>query len=235
MQRKSLLLTLLSLGLLAGVLLAVGTLLVQHEPRFYRERALAADTRRQQQSRAFLREFSQLLSDTSGNQPRWQAEFTEEQINSFLQEDFLQPGRADKLLPEGVSAPRVALETDTVRLGFRYRLGPWSPIISVAFRVWLPTPPQEVNVVALELQSLHAGALPISAQSLLEQISDIARRGNIDVTWYRHEGNPVALLRFQSDRPRPLVQLKHLQIGAGRLLVGGESLDRTRRVRSDSP
>jgi isocitrate/isopropylmalate dehydrogenase len=66
--------------------------------------------------------------------------------------------------------------------------------------------------VALELQSLHAGALPVAAHSLLERISEAARQNNVDVTWYRHEGHPVALLRFQADQDRPTVKLEHLYV-----------------------
>jgi hypothetical protein len=231
MRRKAMILTLGALLLALAAVLAGLAVLMRHEPTFYRERAMSAGARRKAQSRAFLQEFGQLLTDVSPNgRPNWQAFFTEEQVNSFLQEDFLKPGTADKLLPDDISDPRIAFGEDTIRLGFRYVCGPWSTIISITMHVWLPTPPQEVNVVALELESLHAGALPISAQSLLEQISEIARRRNIDVTWYRHNGNPVALLRFQSDRPQPTVQLRTLHISDGAILMGGQSLDRTPRI-----
>ena len=36
--------------------------------------------------------------------------------------------------------------------------------------------------------------MPISAQSLQEEISALARSRKLEVTWYRHEGHPVALL-----------------------------------------
>jgi hypothetical protein len=49
----------------------------------------------------------------------------------------------------------------------------WSTVISISFRVWVA--PKEANVVVLELQSLYAGALPISAQSLLDQLAELKR------------------------------------------------------------
>jgi hypothetical protein len=237
MRHKAMFLTLGALLLVLAAVLTGLVLLVRHEPTFYRERALAPGPRRQQQSKAFLQEFGQLLIDinSKAGRPKWQEFFTEEQVNSYLQEGFLRSGVANKLLPDGISEPRVVFSEDTIRLGFRYSRGPWSTIISIAMRVWLPTPPQEVNVVALELESLHAGALPISAQSLLEQISEIARRNNIDVTWYRHNGNPVALLRFQSDQPQPTVQLQHLQVRQGSITIQGQSLDHTPRIGISHP
>jgi hypothetical protein len=232
MRRKSVLLTVGVLAFLVGGALTGLALVVRHEPRFYRDRAVAPGPHREQESKAFQQEFVQLMAAIK-TAPRWQAAFTETQINSFLQEDFIKPGAADKLLPDNISEPRVALEPDTIRLAFRYEQGPWSTIISINLRVWLA--PKEVNVVALELEGLQAGALPISAQSLLEQISEIARRRNIEVTWYRHGGNPVALLRFQGDRPSPTVQLRHLKVSEGRLALEIESLDRTPRVTALPP
>jgi hypothetical protein len=210
----------------AVILLVAGTVtglavMVRQEPAFYREKAEAPGEARRQQSKAFVEQSFNLLSSITGESPTWRASFTERQINSYFEEHFLEQGFADKVLPDAVSEPRVALDEDTVRLAFRYGSPPWSTVISIDLRVWQPK--NELNVVALELQGLHAGSLPISAQSLLEEISEVARRKNIEVTWYRHGGNPVALLRFVSDRPRPTVQLKFLRVADGALTVAGIS------------
>ena len=69
------------------------------------------------------------------------------------------------------------------------------------------------------------GSLPVSAQSLLERVSEAARRQDIEVTWYRHEGNPVALLRFQANQPRPTVRLEKLELQEGLLVIGGHSVE----------
>src|SRR5262249_48018913 len=129
-------------------------------------------------------------------------------------------GVAEKLLPEGVTGPRVSITADKIRLAVRYGTPPWSAIISIDLRVWLAA--KEANVVALELQGLHAGSLPISAQSLLEQIKEVGRVHNIEVTWYRHNGNPVALLRFQSEQ-RPAGPLSRLELRPGTLTIAGRA------------
>jgi hypothetical protein len=131
---------------------------------------------------------------------------------------------AEKILPDGVSAPRIAIDPDKIRLAFRYRVGPLNTIISIDMRVWLATK-REPNVIGLELQGLHAGAVPIAAQSLLEQISETARQNGIEVIWYRHNGNPVALLRFQADQPHPTIQFTKLQLHSGQIVLEGQSLD----------
>jgi hypothetical protein len=221
MSRKSLLLGItivVVLGGLAGVLV----LLVRHVPDFYARAAAAPGKERWQRSAKFFEAFAQFCQDVRYYQ-EWSGHFEESCINSYLDEQFLSSGLADRVLPEGISAPRIAIEPDKIRLAFRYGTGSLSTIISIDMRMWLA--PREPNVVALELQGLHAGSLPIAAQSLLEQVSEAARQNNIDVTWYRHNGNPVALLRFQADQDRPTIKLEHLVLQPGAIEVRGRSLD----------
>src|SRR5262245_25629721 len=196
MRRKSVLMAVGVLVLAGLVILGVLALLARHTPRFYDRASVPAGKLRQDQSKSCFQEFGQLFNAIKNHYPSWHVTFTEAQLNSFFEEEFLTSGIAKRLLPEGVTAPRVVIEQDKIRLAFRYGTPPWSTIISVDMRVWLA--PKERNVVVLELQSLHAGSLPISAQSLLEQLSAMIRRHGIDVTWYRHNGNPTAVLRFQS-------------------------------------
>jgi hypothetical protein len=50
------------------------------------------------------------------------------------------------------------------------------------------------------------------------------------VNWYRHDGNPVALVRFQPDRPNPSVVLQRLELQDGRIVVEGKSTEPVRNV-----
>jgi hypothetical protein len=81
----------------------------------------------------------------------------------------------------------------------------------------------EPNVVVLELLGMHAGALPISAHSLLVDISETLRQQNVQVTWYRHEGNPTAALKFQTDQIRAAAQLQRLDLTPGKLTIRGHA------------
>jgi len=231
MRRKSMLLALAIAVLLAGAAVGTLALLVRHEPEFYRQRAVPPGQARNTQSLKFVATFSSVI-DATINGYNFNETFTEEQINSYFQENFITSGVAKKLLPQDISAPRVAIEPDRIRLAFRYGCPPWCSIVSIDWRVWLA--PKEPNVVVLELQGLHVGSLPISAQSLLEQISDVAHRNNIDVTWYRHEGNPVALVRFPNDS-RSGVQLHQLELSSGKLTLVGRALENLPRAASARP
>lgn len=224
MRRKPFLLgisilVLLFAGVAAGLVLAV-----RHPPSFYARNEKPPGPERQNHSRAYVAEFSRLIEDII-NKRTWQACFTQEQINSYFAEDFQRHSAEGRVLPAGISEPRVALETNRMRLAFRYGEEPWSSVVAVDLGVWLA--PKEPNVVVLELQGMHAGSLPVSAQSILERLSEVARQQNLEVTWYRHNGNPVALLRFEPYQTRPTFQLLRLELHEGKLLLSGRSIDAT--------
>jgi hypothetical protein len=224
MSRKSLLLAIaIVLGLVGGAT-AVLAVLLRHEPAFYLRSAVTPGDYRKKCSDEFESEFYNRLVGGVANKRQWDARFTEDQINSYFEEGFVQDHNAERPLPEWVHQPRVALEQDQIRLGFRYGTGIWSTVVSIDLRAWLVA--KEPNVVALEFQGIHAGALPISTQWFLDQFFEAARqRDSIDPTWYRHKGHPVLVLRFQADRSHPTFQLQRLDLRPGMLLITGRSLD----------
>lgn len=222
MRRRALLRTLAALLLLlagaGGVLIG----LIRREPASYREVQLPDEPQRRKLSGEFASGVQQLLDSIVNNtEERWEKTFTAEQMNSYFVEDFVRV-RPFKL-PEGIHSPRVCIEPGKLQLAFRYGRGFWNSVVSVDMSVWLVA--NEANLVAVEVTGLHAGALPISMQSIQEQIAEAARQWNVDVTWYRHEGNPVALVRFQPDRPNPTVLLQRLELQTGRVVIEGKSTE----------
>src|SRR5438874_5942391 len=176
MRRKPLILALLVVVVLVGVVTLALAALVWHDPAFYRRGNISAGHERHVWSRQFETEMSHLFSAIQQDDSSWDASFTADQINSYLLQGFVTSGLDDKILPDTMTAPRVAIEEDRFRLGFRYGHGRWSTIITVDMRLWVGQ--GEINTVGLELLGLHAGAVPVSAQSLLERISDAIERIN---------------------------------------------------------
>lgn len=223
MRRKSVLLGSALLLLLGGAVAGALALLLTHEPEFYQRAALPPGHEREQYSHDFETKCTLLLNGIL-NDRQWREKFTSAQINGYLEEDFVRSGWHDRLLPEGISDPRVSFGPGKIRVAFRYGgQSWWSTIVTIDFGVWLCE--KDLNVVAMELQGLHAGSLPITAQSLLDRVSEVARRQDIEVTWYRLNGNPVALLRFQATQPRPTVRLERLELTDGQLLIVGRSAE----------
>lgn len=211
---------------IVGALLALGGsfvyALLRYEPSYYRLYEPPEAETRARCSQEFIRECLGVVNAVDGERD-WYAQLSDEQINSYLAEDFLRQGLAGKFLPEGISEPRVFFERERMRLAFRYKSRFVNTVVSLSLRLWLPA--GETNVVALQLERFNAGLLPFSAQWLLERISEVARQNNVEVSWYRHEGHPVALLRFQADRARPTLQLKTVKIEPGLIYLHGRSSD----------
>ncbi|HZT80798.1 MAG TPA: hypothetical protein VFA26_11270 [Gemmataceae bacterium] len=223
MRRKPILLGLGVLLLLTAVAAGGLGLLASHEPAFFRNAAVPEGPERKRASAECLNALMALYQDIQGK-PEWGAEITQHQLNSFLAEDFLYH-HLNEMLPAGVSDPRVTIDRERVRLGFRYGTGRWSTLVSVEFNAWLAS--KEYNVIVLELLGLHAGALPISVQTFMDSLSEFAARVNqrhdrlLEVSWYRKDGHPVALLKLHPDQPRPMRQLKQLVLDEGRLILTG--------------
>lgn len=227
-RRRSLRYGIAILMLLVASAITALVVLLQHEPTFYRRAAVPPGSVR----RSFCVAFAAgalALKNNINMQSNWSQEFSEEQINSFFQEDLLNPESLKKLsdegikfnLPDHVTDPRIAFDEDRIRVGFRYHIGRFSTIVSIAMRVWIPQ--GEPNVMAVEIQGMRAGALPISAQSILERLSEAAESNNIKLSWYRHEGNPVAVLHFQSDS-RNRVKLDNFDAHPSKLFIKGTPL-----------
>ena len=111
-------------------------------------------------------------------------------------------------------------------MGFRYGTGALSTVVSYDLKVWLV--PSEMNALAIEIQRRRAGAVPIPTQQIFRELKEIGREKHIDIDWYRHNGNPVAIVKFQADRPRPTAQLLNLEISTGKLKLLARSFDPAR-------
>lgn len=219
MSRRSFLVAVGIVCFLACTVSASLLALLHYEPGHYRRAAIPSLERRGALAKEFWTEFSEFVSAVNNpkNEP-WYASFTDEQINSALEGKFM---TGDTALPEGILAPRIVFQQDRLLFAFRYRSRLVNTVVSIATRIWLPQ--VENNVVAVQLEGFRAGALPFRAQWLLEQFSEAARPHGIEVNWYRHEGNPVALLRFQADLARPTLQLTAIQLEQGRITIHGRA------------
>jgi hypothetical protein len=225
MSRRYILVTSGTFLAIIGILATVLLLLVRYEPRWYKQATPASARERHDESQKFSEEFWGMISAINSDH-EWEATFTDAQINSYLDEGFKQQGLATRLLPEEISDPRIVIEPDRLHLAFRYRWGALNTIVSIDFSVWLA--PGEPNVVALELVGFHVGALPISVQSLLEDVAKVIRDHGIEMNWYRHPetGKPVAVLRFQKD-DRPTMQLQMVRLEQGAITLRGKNTDGT--------
>jgi hypothetical protein len=213
-----------AIGLLALVLL-LGTCtlgyFIKREPAFYAAAAKKADFDTREKAYALLTRIQDLKNDIRTSS-KWGETFTAEELNCFFSELMTEKASFTGLLPDGFHSPRVAIDGDLLKIGFRYGHGFWSTVIWIELRVWLVA--EETNLFAIEVCNLKAGKLGIGTQSILDSIGDAARGSNIDVTWYRSNGNAVGLFRFLPDQPRPASQLLKLDVSDNKITIVGRSV-----------
>lgn len=215
----------ISIGLVAGfvLLVLVGLIaMIKSDPGFYARADMPPDSRRRELSAAASQHFSEILGILSRDS--WEVGLTDEQINAYFQEAYLLQGSDDNL-PEGFHDPRVKIDNGRMRFGWRYGKGLFSTVMSLEIKAWKV--PGQVNTLAVEIVSLQAGSLPLSTGVILDDISEAVRRWNIEITWFRHDSHPVAILRFQADQSRPTFQFDGVEFKDGKLSITGRSNDVT--------
>lgn len=220
MRRRALLRTLLGLGMVLVASAGTMAYLLLREPSTYRNVTVPDGPERRELSGKFVSSVNSVKESMGGPaEMRWYETFTADQINSYFEEDFLRLKPFQ--LPPGLHSPRVMINPNHFQLAFRLGHGFWSTVITVDLNLWLVV--KETNVIAVEVLGVHAGDLPISVQSFLEDVAEKARNINAEVTWYRNEGHPVALIKFQADQDHPTFLLQRLELQDGRIVIAGKS------------
>lgn len=207
--------------LVAAALVCTGLVLAaKRAPAFYAAAHRPADFDTLERSSKLQTRVLDLQNDIR-SRDAWGDTFTANDINAFFIENLGPGGRLADTLPAGFHSPRVQFEGDRLLLGVKYSEGFWSGVVWLELRVWLVA--DQTNVMAVEVLSMKAGRLPFGSQSILDKIGDVARDAGMDVTWYRHGGNPVGLFKFFPKQQRATSQVLTLELGDGKLIVAGNS------------
>lgn len=223
MRRKTVLITVGLFFLVLGIGSLTLFMLLKHQPISYKSATVPPSEKRLAQSHEFVNRYTNLINSIYNRYPDWWEVFSTEQINCFLQDDFIHSYGGDENLPEGFHDLRVQIEENKLRLGCQYGKGFWSTILSIDLKIWLVA--DEVNLIGIEVENLRAGAVPVSRHIILDYITETARRSNIDVTWYHRNGNPVAILKLQADQTHPTIQLHRFELKQGKIIVVGRSTE----------
>lgn len=83
---------------------------------------------------------------------------------------------------------------------------------------------REDNLLAITLEKVRAGVVPIPADSFIDNITAHARHQGLEIHWEREGDLPVAVIRFTPDpRNSKDVVLEQVQVLNGRILLEGRS------------
>ncbi len=92
---------LLTVGIVAGLIL-----MVKHEPTFYRRAEVPAGKERNDLAHFFVGRFADLVGNwVDVMKGPWEVTFTEKQINSYFEEDFIRLGEGELFRRQGISNP----------------------------------------------------------------------------------------------------------------------------------
>jgi len=196
-------------------------------PEFYQE-ALNRPAESWVQAGADLQ--SQLLQLNTDllHQEIWQAEFSSEQINAWLVLEL--PERFPDTLPPQMSDPRIAFIDDEIRFAFRVASSQFSGVVNGRAQVYCTDEPSQL---AVEIQSLSSGLIPLPISPWAEAISEGFAQQGIGLTWSQQDGNPLALVdlpdKFLNIHGRR-VSLDAIVVQDELLMMSGESLPDSRRM-----
>jgi hypothetical protein len=178
-------------GLSVVTLVTLLAIALVHVPAFALRAAEPSGAARNESSNEFFVRAGSFLATFAGGKGQWTYTFTQQQFNSYFQEDFIRFGDAERFRKVGIADPLIELDDDKIRLAFRYGEGSWSTILSYDLKAWVSS--SEPNVIVIEFLRCRAGALPAPTQQVFQELTEVAQQHNIDIDWYRHEGPPLTL------------------------------------------
>jgi hypothetical protein len=189
-------------------------------PDFYERATHSLPASTQEASRHLAAEVEQLQHDASQS-GSWLASFSADEINAWLIEEL--PRKFPQLLAKGASEPRIAIEEGRLLAAVRYQNGRFDTIVSCELRVELTEQP---NMLALRVNDLKAGALPLPLHQFLRNITKEAAKGDIDIRWDATEAGPIALVTVPSEHPKYVLNpviVESISLVQGGLILAGHT------------
>lgn len=201
---------------------AVVGLLVRHEPAFYRSRSPAAALDGEPPpgqatlGRRLMTKVSALHADFVRPGP-WGAAITEAEINAWLATDL--PRNHARLLPAGVSDPRVAITSRRLRVGARVGGRTLGGVVALDVEVGL----RAVNQVGLVVLDARLGRLPLPRGPVMHAIARQMDALGLATEVRRLDGRTVLVVYIPSlhDAGATSHWLESLALEDGEVLVAG--------------
>ena len=188
-------------------------------PEFYRQALTAAPAAEQEGGQRFEQQ-ALALHNQLHHAGHWEIRFTQDEINGWLAADL--PAKFPRLLPAGVSEPRIAIDDDLLRVAVHYQRGGMDTVASLTGHVQLTDQPNEI---AVRIDQARAGAVPVPLARFLQEIAERAARADIPLRWTEAKGAPVALVRvpLETKDARHQLVLERFDVRDGEFIVSGRT------------
>ena len=191
---------------------------LKHVPEFYEKAMKVGRQDLEVANDKMLREVAGLVSDVK-REGRWQVVFTAEQINGWLAVELAR--KRPDLLPSGLSDPRVSITKNGMTIAAKYHSAVVDTVVSLGVDVYR----SESGGIALRVQRVRAGRLPLPLGRILDEVSRATNRLEWEVRWGQEDGDPVALISL----PRPqdprekIVEIDAIELDDGVIRLAGTS------------
>ena len=188
------------------------------EPEFYAKTFDTPPEVQEQASEEMLQRATDLRNAVD-RRGRWEAVFSDEQINGWLAVDLVHNHK--DALPQGVSDPRVSIAPNTLQVACRYRGEGIDGVLNLTCEITVPKP----NLVAIRIRSVGVGLVPLPMHQVVETVNRAALENSLILDWQRVDGDPVAMLTISPPRDAngKRVILRTLQLVDGEVYLAGET------------
>ena len=197
---------------IAGALLLIALLATgfwahrqtQKVPEFY-ERAISVTPRTDiaVSSRKLDENVEQLQSQAT-QAGSWEATFEADQINAWMIDQL--PSRFPKLVAKGIKDPLVVIEDDELLAAVRLQNARIDAVVSCELKVQLTDQP---NRLAITVDAIRIGALPIPISQVKDRISKFASGIGVNLEWEYDDDRAVVLVdvpdRYESAGEDPVM------------------------------
>ena len=93
-------------------------------------------------------------------------------------------------------------------------------VASATFEIYLAEP----DVLALRIDNVRAGVLPMPMKAIVDGVAQVAERLNLRVQWRQVKGDPVALITLPAAHDETSVyKLDALELREGELYIAGRT------------
>lgn len=212
---------------IAGAVLCWVYQAAQAVPEFYQHALDETPELAIEEGEKFERQVLELRNEARQD-GRWQVIFSEAQINGWLATEL--PTKFPKLLPPEVEMPRVAIVSERLMFGCRYRRDSLTTVFSLELEPYLT---DQTNELAIRVRAARAGSLPVPLSELIAQATRAAQKNQVLLRWQTADGDPVALLSMAEkdvDAVEPRVVIERIELRTGELIVTGRT-----KVEAETP
>ena len=186
-------------------------------PDFYAQAMAVERTGQRDASNTLIQKATVLVSDVQ-KPGRWEALFTEQEVNAWLAVDLKENHRES--LPLGVAEPRVVIDPGGMRLACRASRSGVETVLSIELDAYLVEP----GVVGVRIRRVRAGAIPLPLGNVLDLIRDMGDRLGLLIRWQQAEGDPVAIVRVNPVvKGSRLVVIDRLELAEDEIYLGGST------------